>query len=395
VEEAARKARYRFLFDCARKVQAQAVAVGHTADDQVETVLMHLLRGAGLAGLRGMSFRTVLPEWDPEIPLVRPLLETWRSETLAYCLERGLNPVDDPSNSDTTFYRNRLRHELLPTLETYNPRVKAALFRMSQTLAGDYEVLEAEAGRAMAEIVTGQAEDYLGLDFQKLQGYPAGMQRILFRRAIEALRPGLRDIDYADIERALGFLEQTPRTGQADLASGLRMFIEDGSLYLASREAALPSQMSPQIDPDCMYRLDAPGSLELPGGWVFLVEPVKMDVASQDLELLSSDPNQAWLDASKLHFPVEIRGRHPGDRFIPFGMHGHSVKLADFFINMKLPRRLRDRWPLVCSQGSIAWIPGFRPAQPYTLDPTTREAFHLSLRRDAAASPGLKGSEAN
>ncbi len=246
----------------------------------------------------------------------------------------------------------------------------------------------------MADVVTVQAEDYLGLDFQKLRGYPAGMQRILFRRAIETLRPGLRDIDYEDIERALGFLEQTPRTGQADLASGLRIFLEDGLLYLAGWETALPPQMSPQVDPDCVYRLETPGSLTLPGGWVFQVKLVGMDRTDLDPALFSNDPYQAWLDAAKLHFPVDIRGRRPGDRFFPFGLHGHSVKLADYFINMKLPRRLRDRWPLVCSQDSIAWIPGYRPAQPYALDPSTRQAVHLSLHPDAAASPGPERIEA-
>jgi len=97
---------------------------------------------------------------------------------------------------------------------------------------------------------------------------------------------------------------------------------------------------------------------------------------------LPGDPYQAWLDAAKLVFPLEIRGRHPGDRFYPFGMDGHSLKLADYFINVKLPRRLRDGWPLICSQAEIAWIPGYRPAHPFALGPSTRQAVHLRLYLD-------------
>ena len=129
LEEAARMLRYRFLFAQARAHRAGAVAVGHTADDQVETILMHFLRGAGLAGLKGMAGRTLLPEFDREIPLVRPILHLWRHETEAYCREHDLQPVHDPSNTDETYFRNRLRHSLIPELEKYNPRFKETLLR--------------------------------------------------------------------------------------------------------------------------------------------------------------------------------------------------------------------------------------------------------------------------
>ena len=112
LEEAARQARYRFLFEQAQVYSAQAVAVAHTADDQVETVLMHLLRGSGLDGLKGMPFRTEFPGWQPQLPLVRPLLTTWRAEVEEYCRLRQLEPLYDPTNRETLYYRNRLRLDL-------------------------------------------------------------------------------------------------------------------------------------------------------------------------------------------------------------------------------------------------------------------------------------------
>ena len=119
IEESARNLRYRFLFKRAEIHDAKAVAVAHNADDQVETVLMHLLRGAGLDGLTGMPYRALPNPWSETIPLVRPLLGIWRTEIETYCTERELNPVIDRSNIDTTFFRNRLRHELIPELDTY------------------------------------------------------------------------------------------------------------------------------------------------------------------------------------------------------------------------------------------------------------------------------------
>jgi tRNA(Ile)-lysidine synthase len=103
LEEAARNMRYRFLMEKARHFRAQAVAVGHTADDQVETVLMHFIRGAGLTGLRGMSYRTLLPTFDSEIPIVRPLLDTWREETVIYCAAHGLPSAFRPEQRIARF----------------------------------------------------------------------------------------------------------------------------------------------------------------------------------------------------------------------------------------------------------------------------------------------------
>ncbi|MFH2040471.1 MAG: tRNA lysidine(34) synthetase TilS, partial [Chloroflexota bacterium] len=121
LEEAARKLRYRFLFAQAHKLGAMVIAVAHQADDQVETVLMHFLRGAGLNGLKGMIPVTLLPEFDPEIRLIRPLLRTWRKDIEAYCETHKLDTVEDLTNLDQTYFRNRLRHSLIPTMETYNP----------------------------------------------------------------------------------------------------------------------------------------------------------------------------------------------------------------------------------------------------------------------------------
>ena len=174
IEEAARTMRYRFLMAQARRFKAQAVAVGHTADDQVETVLMHFIRGAGLAGLKGMNYRTIIHMFDPQIPVVRPLLDTWREETVVYCAANGFRPRHDPSNASLDFFRNRLRHLLIPTLESYNPRFREVIWRTSRSLAGDYEILSEVLDEAWKRCVVEETAEFVAFDEFALTQQPLG-----------------------------------------------------------------------------------------------------------------------------------------------------------------------------------------------------------------------------
>ncbi len=380
IEEAARTLRYRFLFEQARKHGAQAVAVAHTADDQVETVLMHLLRGSGLAGLRGMPYRALPTAWGGDIPLVRPLLGVWRSEIIAYCEQRGLQPVFDRTNLDTTYYRNRLRHELIPTLESYNPAVRPVVWRMSQTLAGDYAVLEAQVSAAWAGCVAAQSAGAVALKTQSIKTQPLAIQRAIVRRAINLLRPGLRDIGYETIARTLDFVAHPPRTGQRDLAAGLRLLIEGDRMWLAAWEADLPVGDWPQAASQ-PQKLDIPGETKLPGGWVFSARPAGNMPAALHEARANADPFRAWIDLGETMIPLNVRVRCPGDRFQPIGMPGLSQKLSNFMINVKLPARARNGWPLVCSGEAVLWVPGYRLAHPYRLTAATRQAVFLELQR--------------
>src|ERR1051325_3801274 len=206
IEEAARILRYRFLMEQARHFRAQAVAVGHTADDQVETVLMHFIRGAGLAGLKGMNYRTVIHMFDPEIPIVRPLLDTWREETVVYCAANGFRPRHDPSNASLDFFRNRLRHLLIPTLETYNPRFREVIWRTSRSLAGDYEILAGILDEAWKVCVLQDTSGFVTFDSAALIQQPIGLQRNLIRRAVGRIHPDELDLNYATLERATSFI---------------------------------------------------------------------------------------------------------------------------------------------------------------------------------------------
>jgi tRNA(Ile)-lysidine synthase len=378
LEEAARKARYRFLFVTARKQGTQAVAVAHTADDQVETVLMHLLRGSGLSGLRGMAFRADAPEWESKIPLIRPLLGTWRTEIMDYCQQHNLHPHFDPTNEDTAFYRNRLRHQLIPILEEYNPQARQVIWRMSRTLAADHDVLDEYLQPLWDACLLEQGAGFVSLSRPAFLALRLAGQRSLMRRAIAVLRPALRDIDFSAVSRAIEFITHPTVTRQVDLVSNLRLFLEGDNIFLAEWNAPVIDRDWPQLPLDSVLSLPAPGEVSLLNG--FHLRASLEDATHQgEFTQPSGDPFQVWLDADQVVLPLSVRPRRPGDRYRPLGMDSHSLKLSDFFINHGLPRRARPGWPLVCSGDAIAWVPGYQPAHDCRVTPATRRLLHLEV----------------
>lgn len=245
LEEAARQARYAFLARVARHIGARTIAVGHNADDQTETVLMHWLRGAGLAGLRGMlpvtpldTLRLALlsPKERPDtrgLRLVRPLLEVPRAQIEAYCQTHGLQPRFDRSNLDTTFYRNRLRHELLPLLETYNPQVRDILRRSAAVIADDYALLRAQLEQAWAQTVVAEGEKAVEFDLAAWRALPRSLQRATLREAVHRLRRSLRNINWVHIENALWLAREKSTGAQATLPQGLVLTIGYDRLLVA------------------------------------------------------------------------------------------------------------------------------------------------------------------
>jgi tRNA(Ile)-lysidine synthase len=383
MEEAARNLRYRFLMAQARLTKSQAVAVGHTADDQVETVLMHFLRGAGLAGLKGMTHRTIIQAFDPEIPIVRPLLDTWREETVVYCAVNGLRPRHDPSNASLDFFRNRLRHLLIPSLESYNPRFREIVWRTSRSLAGDYEVLTKVLDEKWKACVVQENADFVAFDVSRLTNEPIGLQRNLLRRAMERIRPANLDVGFEMLERAGQFINGAPtHYGRFDLTNNMHLLREGLLLYVVAGDATLPVERWPQMPEDgSTIPLKIPDSIELSGSWKLSCERWNIPSLAMGQARANEDPFQVWLDAKGISDALELRVRQEGDRFEPLGMNGKTMKISDFFINVKLPQRARDRWPLLCMGAKVVWVPGYRPAHSYRLTESTRQALYFSLTR--------------
>jgi tRNA(Ile)-lysidine synthase len=379
VEEAGRVKRYQFLFMQAEMCDCQAVAVAHNADDQVETILMHLLRGSGLDGLKGMAYHMLPNPWSDSIPLVRPLLGTWRSEIELYCSTRGLESVIDHSNLDTRYFRNRLRHDLIPELETYIPGVRKRLWQTADLLQADFDTLDEVTEDTFLAVVVRSGPGYIAFKLTELNHHLLGLKRRLIRKAIHLLRPDARDVDYAIVRRVLDFIAKPSATGNVDIGLGLRVLMEEDLLVLATWEAELFLDEWPQIGDESLLQI--PGVSTLLNGWALKAEIVEDPVIDQQTALNNLDPYQTWMELPLDQNRFLIRARKPGDVFKPLGMDGKTVKLSDLMINLKIPRRARTHWPLVCIGEEIVWVPGYRLSHVFRLTGLYRKVVHMRVYR--------------
>lgn len=372
-EDAARQLRYAFLFRIANEVRAQALATGHTLNDQAETVLLHLIQGSGRAGLRGMLPRTYTP-WSATIPLVRPLLRVEREATVAYCQRHGLPAREDPTNRDPHYTpRNFLRWEVLPRLRHLNPRALEALGRAADTLAAEEAYLESQLDRWWTRYARRMGEA-LRLERAALLTLPLALQRRALRRAAQGRA------DFAAVERALA-LAQRPGGPPHPWTGGLALWVERQALWIAPQDAP-PTADGPQVPQEATL---APGeTLPLGAGWVLHTSALLSADAVPPLSALRHAlPWEVWLDAERVTWPLWVIPPHPGLRMAPLGMGGHTRKVSDLLGEAGIPWRLRARWPVVTSaEGKVVWLPGVRLAHPVRITAATRQVVRLSVKRE-------------
>ena len=385
IEEAARRARYGFLARVAVGTGASRIAVGHNADDQVETVLMHFLRGSGLAGLRGMLLRSPLGELRLgerlrdrpaacRLRLIRPLLEVPRSAVEDYCRRYGLEARFDRSNLDTTYYRNRLRHELLPTLEGYNPNIREVLRRTARVMAADYELLRREVGEAWGEILCQESKEAIVLDLEGWRALPLSLRRATLREAIHRLRRSLRNINWVHVENARRVAEGGETGAQATLPCHLMLTVDYKQLLVAE-EGYLPPVNWPAVG--APLPVAVPGITHLPRSEWQLIAQLVGRAHFPSAALYSGERWQAFLDADVVGTELMLRQRRREDRFQPLGMGGHSQRLQAFMINAKIPARHRDRVPLLVAGERIVWVCGWREDERAKVTESTQRILWL------------------
>jgi tRNA(Ile)-lysidine synthase len=340
LEDAARRARYAFLADAALEAGCSAVATGHTASDQAETVLLNLVRGAGLAGIAGMQPRSGWPFAGHEsLSLLRPLLCLSRADTEAYCESAGVQPLQDATNLQLEFRRNRIRQEVLPALQDINPRVDEALTRLAASASEDLAFIEDRAALLVEPGSRGEAR----LPRQSLAGAPGSLRRHANRLAYAQVAGNTQELS----QRHLVALERLLLRGKTgdhlDLPHEVTAELTRDSLTLRQ-----PSD-EPAVLPDGGASLEVPGRASFGG-----------IVASASLERPEAEVF-AEVDREAVGQALCLRRRRPGDRFQPLGM-AEPKKLQDFFVDSHVPRSRRDSIPLFESGRGIAWVGGLRIA---------------------------------
>ena len=341
LEEAGRQARYRFLARVAKTTNAHCVAVGHHALDQAETILMRIMRGSGLAGLRGMRFSAPMPG-HPDVKLIRPLLNITRADLEQYIAEEDLPFRHDDSNDDTALQRNFIRHQwLLPALDR-QPKLLASFTRLAESAAIDDDYLAMRFECDVLPKVSVRADSWR-MEKACFDSLHTAMKRRFLRTAFEGLAGGAAALDHDRSAEAVAFCQEQGVGGRRDLGGGIQLRIGYESLHIEREGTEAPDEGYSLIPRDREAGLTA---------------PTQMTVDDNRVELRLG----RHLTSSGVTFtlPADVnlllRTRRAGDRFRPKGMKGQSRKLKDWMIDRKIPRALRERIPLLCADGEVIAI---------------------------------------
>lgn len=377
VEEAGRDARYGAFARVSRELGSNKVVTAHHADDQAETVLLHLFRGAGIDGLAAMPERRPLSTAPGARELVRPLLRVRRQELEEYCREQGLEPRLDVTNLDLNYRRNRIRHELLPVLRDFDPAIVEHLVRLARQAREEMELLSVDAGRLLQSAAVNAAPADFGiplpvlppalvLDLVQLRQAPPALLR-------RSLRLALRQAGDYEVEQSAALVERLVQLVNSD----------SGSVDLPGcplRASKTGKQL--RIEP-CARVLMPPTAVEvpLPGETYAQAFGLNLSAALGPIpKQLRLPPYRAILDFDALRPPFQLRVPRTGDRFQPFNAPGSRL-VSDLFIDRKVPAYLRTHWPILTDREGIVWVLGLAIAHRVRIRPGTSRALHLSVGR--------------
>ena len=357
LEEAARAVRYAFFEKIANKINADRIAVGHTADDNVETFLMRLLRGSGVKGLCG------IPAMRGKI--IRPLIRVWRREVEVFVSGLKLVPRRDYTNYESKYLRNRVRLKLVPQLKIYNPKIKEIILQTILLLTEDGTYLEGKAEELLEKALKSSKNDELILDADKIRKLEYPIQGHLLRTAIEKVKGNLYEVSFKHIREVLD-----------KIASGKNweVHLPDSTYLRGGRKEIIICRDRERLfsKKSYYYSFSIPGEIEIK-------ETGKKISASIVAEMESGhNPQVAYVDHSVLGKNLIVRNKEDGDRLIPLGMKG-SKKLQDIFVDEKVAIEDRNSVPVIESLGKIVWVAGMRLDERAKVTPQTKKIVRLEF----------------
>jgi tRNA(Ile)-lysidine synthase len=368
LEEAAREVRYSFLAELANSISARRVAAGHTKDDHIETILMHLIRGSGTRGLRGLQPSTLWQSGTASLIIIRPLLEISHRETEEYCQKHRISPRLDASNLSLSPLRNRVRQQLMPLLESYNPAIAEALLRTGCIADDDISFLDEQVTKLWDKVIRHEKGSLI-IDKAAFEPLPSALKRYLLRAAVASLLGSAKDVEMRHIEEMLSLAEKTAGK-KLSLPGGLTFAIEY-ERYLLTLD---PTALSPLPQLKGEFPLNIPGETLLPG---WRVEAAIVERG----EMGDEDNYTAYFDPAKSGQRLTVRTRRRGDRFQPLGLP-QPKKLGEFMIDAKIPWAWRKRIPLVCSGEQILWVVGWRLDERAKVGAETKRVLRLEFEAD-------------
>ncbi len=382
IEEAARGERYRFLETAAQKVDANIVAVAHTADDNAETILHRIIRGTGILGIRGMGLKRKISQ-SSKIELVRPLLFSWRKDIIAYLEELNISYRNDSTNFETDKFRNRLRLELIPILEErYNTGVKKSLIRLGEIANQNYNFLRSQADGLFERVLVNEdksvnkSPEDIVLDITELKEIPVALQQFIIKEALIRMGVPLKKLGHNHYKVILDLIKSRKTLVNRCIKNYLIVCKDDKLLHLSRKKYHVEDK--PILE---RIELKAPGEAKLD----VLKCKVCIQVVSikngflEEFKQNKSKHDEA-VDFDKIELPISIRMRKEGDRFWPLGSKGIK-KLKDFFIDNKVPRMKRDSIPIIIMNGQPIWVVGYRIDDRVKISKETRTLLIMRVER--------------
>ncbi len=390
LQEAARELRYDVFERTALKIGADQIALAHSADDQAETVLMRLLRGAGRKGLSGippvrrlgyriqsspLRNRGFLDKGagklgnNKSIFIIRPLIEVQRQEIEEHLLQNSEFRIPnskvpfmvDSSNLKKDYSRNWLRLEVIPLLKEQNPSFVESVNRTAEVLRDEDEYLEIATTKTMMRLITRKTDKMIELFLVPLMNIEKSILRRVFRRALAEIGAD-RGIELVHIDDIIRLVRESNSGDMINLPKGIRA-VKKYSTLLITRE--LPAVIKTQ-------NIDIPGEINLDGCGLTLISELTENKAKYDGSKVSV------FDYDSLTLPLKVRSRDQGDYFYPSGLGGKK-KLQDFFVDEKVPRETRDSVPVIVSGEDIIWIAGYRMDERHTAKEGTKKYLVLRI----------------
>ncbi len=360
MQEAARELRYRALEEAAASSHANKIALGHNADDQAETMLMRLIRGAGPAGISGIP--------PVRSHIIRPLIEIERTDIESYLNTGGISFVIDSSNLKNDYVRNRIRHAIMPAVKALNGNAVKAMSRSADIFRDEEKYFDIMVTKALMRLISRKTDAMIELFMAPLEAMDNVLLRRVLRRAAGETK-GLRGVGFVHIEDMITLIKSGRAGDRIYIPGGLRIIRGYSTLVITSER---PAQLG-------AYVLSAPGEVVLKEASLVLqcsIIDLPDNTGGQEY---GDGRRTALLDADKAPFPLGIRPRLHGDYFYPLGF-GKRKKIQDYFVDEKIPRDQRDSIPLLVHNNEIAWVVGHRADERYRIDKNSRRGLKCDIK---------------
>ncbi|CAH2211812.1 tRNA lysidine(34) synthetase TilS [Tepidibacter aestuarii] len=363
LEEGARILRYNMFFEIKDKISADKIAIAHNINDQAETVIMRMMRGTGLQGLKGIQYKR-------EDGIIRPLLDVDREEIEAYCEQNNLSPRIDQTNLEEIYTRNKIRLKLIPyMIENFNPNLKESIARMANLLKDDGDFIMEQSNKSFDEMCSKISDNTISMDIEKFINAHRALKNRIIRKCIDYVLGNIKGIEQKHIQDVNNLINSHKNNSRIDLPKGILVYKKGGRIIFTDEE---------MIEEKISYDYIIPKS-----GYIKIKESntiVESKILNIDeYEKSSNDKYTKFFDADKIKGSLHIRNRRNGDKIKLLGLGG-SKKIKDLFIDLKIPKEERDLVPILSDEKGIIWVIGHRMSEDYKIDSNTKNVLRISFK---------------